>query len=300
MFEGLWAVFTVTAAAAQTARNAVQRSLTARLGTVGATHVRFLYGLPFSLLFLTLVCLAFSSLPPQPNLNFFAWVTLGGMAQILATALMLKAMNERSFVVTTALTKSEPIQVALFAVIVLGEHLSPTTFAAILIATAGVMVMSWPNAAQNKGLASHARPALLGLTSGAMFAIAAIGFRGGVLALDLQTSFVLRATTTLVAGLAIQAFTLSAYLLITERAVLFAVLKAWRISLAAGFMGALASQFWFLAFALEQVARVRTLALVEMIFAWLVARGLFGQGTTRREAVGLALLVIGVLLVLNS
>ena len=48
----LWAVFTLIAAAAQTARNAMQRELTATLGTVGATHVRFLFGFPFALVFL--------------------------------------------------------------------------------------------------------------------------------------------------------------------------------------------------------------------------------------------------------
>ena len=48
----LWAVFTLIAAAAQTARNAMQRELTASLGTVGATHVRFLFGFPFAILFL--------------------------------------------------------------------------------------------------------------------------------------------------------------------------------------------------------------------------------------------------------
>jgi len=48
----LWAVFTVVAAAGQTARNAMQRELTATLGTGGATHVRFLFGFPVALLFL--------------------------------------------------------------------------------------------------------------------------------------------------------------------------------------------------------------------------------------------------------
>ena len=45
----LWAVFTLIAAAAQTVRNAAQRELTGTLGTVGATHVRFLFGFPFAL-----------------------------------------------------------------------------------------------------------------------------------------------------------------------------------------------------------------------------------------------------------
>ncbi len=33
---------------AQTARNAAQRTLTAQVGTLGPTLVRFLYGLPFA------------------------------------------------------------------------------------------------------------------------------------------------------------------------------------------------------------------------------------------------------------
>ena len=42
----LWIVFTVAAAFFQTLRNAMQRELTTTLGTVGATHVRFLFGFP--------------------------------------------------------------------------------------------------------------------------------------------------------------------------------------------------------------------------------------------------------------
>ena len=54
----LWALFTLVAAAAQTVRNATQRELTASLGTAGATHVRFLFGLPFALVFLLVVLIA--------------------------------------------------------------------------------------------------------------------------------------------------------------------------------------------------------------------------------------------------
>jgi uncharacterized membrane protein len=59
-------------------------------------------------------------------------------------------------------------------------------------------------------------------------------------------------------------------------------------------MGALASQFWFLAFAIATAASVRTLALIEVLFAQIVARVMFGQRTTTREAIGMALVVAGV------
>ena len=58
----------------------------------------------------------------------------------------------------------------------------------------------------------------------------------------------------------------------------------WRPSLLAGFLGAFASQFWFLAFALATAASVRTLALVEVLFAQAISSFVFKQTTTPREA----------------
>src|ERR1700681_335978 len=102
----LWAVFTLIAAAAQTARNAMQRELTATLGTVGATHVRFLFGFPFALIFLVGVVMATGQGLPQTPLAFWPWVIGGALGQIAATALMLSAMCERSFVVAYAYIKT--------------------------------------------------------------------------------------------------------------------------------------------------------------------------------------------------
>src|SRR3954464_2321813 len=98
----LWIVFTVLAAAGQTARNAMQRELTASLGTVGATHLRFLFGFPFALLFLAGVTFFSATALPRPGLNFVPWLLVGALAQIAATALMLASMGQRSFVVTIA------------------------------------------------------------------------------------------------------------------------------------------------------------------------------------------------------
>ncbi len=117
----IWIVFTVIAAAAQTVRNATQRELTAKLGTVGATHVRFLFGFPFAFVFLAAVMIALGQEPPRPPLVFWPWVIVGALAQVAATALMLAAMNDRSFVVVYAYIKTEPVQVALFGLVFLGD-----------------------------------------------------------------------------------------------------------------------------------------------------------------------------------
>ncbi len=285
----LWIVFTIVAAFFQTLRNAMQRELTGKLGTVGATHIRFLFGLPFALIFL-LGLLSWSGIAlPRPTLAFWPWVLDGAFAQIAATALMLIAMNDRSFVVTIAYIKTEPIQVAIFGLIFLRDKVTGAMAAAILVATAGVITMS----TKPGGMVGGVKPTLIGLASGGMFALSAIGFRGAILSLH-QPEFVMAATFTLVVGLLLQAAVLSTYLVWCQPAVLTAIARAWKPSLFAGLMGALASQFWFLAFAIATAASVRTLALVEVLFAQLTARLAFGQRTSAREAVGMMLVVVGV------
>ncbi|NWG23746.1 MAG: DMT family transporter [Pseudorhodoplanes sp.] len=290
----LWAVFTVIAAASQTARNAMQRELTATLGTAGATHVRFLFGFPFALLFLAGILLSTGAGLPKPSLAFWPWIVDGAGAQVAATALMLAAMGERSFVVTIAYIKTEPVQVALFGLIFLGDVLSIGMMVAILIATAGVIVMSL----KPGGAASDSwRPTVLGLSAGAMFALSAVGYRGAILSLEFP-NFVVAASFTLVIGLFLQAAALSLWLLMREPKVMRDIFAAWRPSMLAGFMGALASQFWFLGFAIATAASVRTLALVEVLFAQAVSYFAFGQRTTAREALGIVLIVVGVALLL--
>jgi drug/metabolite transporter (DMT)-like permease len=259
--------------------------------------VRFLYGLPFALVFLMLVLWLTGEPLPAPDGAFMRFVVAGAVTQIMATALMLAAMRERSFSLVTAYTKTEPVQVAVFGLAVLGDPLTLATAAAIAIATAGVVMTSLKSGAASAA-AAGARPVLLGIVSGGFFALAAISFRGATLALA-SGSFLTRATTTLAWGLALQTALLIAWLVLFNRAALTGSFRHWRSSLAAGFLGALASQFWFIGFALTSAANVRTLGLVEVPFAYGVSYVVFGHRATRREVIGIALVVAGVALLLT-
>ncbi|HZP20600.1 MAG TPA: DMT family transporter [Bauldia sp.] len=292
----LWIVFTIVGATGQAFRNAAQRSLIDTVGTVGATHVRFLFGLPFGLFALAMVYFIAGSLP-MPTPVSLAWTLMGAVTQILATGLMLAAMRERSFVVTIAYIKTEPIQVALFALVFLGERISWPVAAAILIATGGVLLISWPNRAGREVFSW--RPAILGLVSGAFFALSAIGFRGGIVAMA-SPDYVAAATLTLAISLALQTAILTAWLIVRRPEVMRAILGAWRQSLAAGFLGAFASEMWFLAFALQSPARVRILGLVEVVVAGLLSRRMFAQTPGARDIVGIALIVAGIALVVSA
>ena len=293
-----WVVFTLSAATAQTLRNAMQHGLTERLGTVGATLVRFLFGLPFAGIFLAVALYATGAPLPEYTTRVALFCLGAAVTQIVATALMLAAMRERAFVVTTAYVKTEPLQVAIFGLVVLGEHITAALAAAILISTVGVTIISWPKNVAGSEAYSW-RPAVLGLASGSLFAFASVGFRGAIKAIE-APNFVVAALACLFLGLAIQVALLCAYLLLFNREALKQIILAWRPSLFAGFMGAFASMGWFLAFAVETAARVRTLALVEILIAQLVSRKFFEQGINPRDVIGIVLMVIGVILVLNS
>src|SRR5260370_26448251 len=98
----LWIPFTLVAAMGQVARNAMQRSLTGPLGTWGATNIRFLFGFPFSIVFFAVVLMVSGDHLPSPPVAFWPWLLVGALTQITGTGMMLMAMNDRSFVVTTA------------------------------------------------------------------------------------------------------------------------------------------------------------------------------------------------------
>jgi len=289
----LWVPFTIIAALGQVARNAMQRQLTWPLGTWGATNIRFLFGFPFSIVFFAVVIAATGDHVPWPPAAFWPWLLLGALCQIVGTGMMLLAMNDRSFVVTTAYLKTEAIQTAIFGFVFLGDHLTLLKVVAILIATAGVVIAALRPGA-SKGF-TDLKPTLLGLGAAAAFALSAVGFRGAVITVP-GVTFVTAASCTLVLGLFVQTLILTVYLLARAPGVLKAILGLWRPSMFAGFMGAFASQFWFLAFALTAAANVRTLALVEVLFAQGVAYYSFKQPLSARELSGIALIVVGVAL----
>lgn len=312
----VWVGCAIAGGVFQTFRNVMQRQLTDRLGTLGATHVRFLYGLPFGLVFAFATWIASGRGGFAFSWAYAGWVLMGALTQIAGTALMLAAMRERSFVVTTAYLKTEPLQIALFGLIFLGERLSLQASLAIVVATAGVVLMSLPGrtgasagsqsgatgatrARDAAGRLERLRPAALGIASGGMFALAAVGFRGSILALEAGPNY-LRATTALASTLAVQSVLLSMWLLAREPRVLAEILRAWRPSSVAGCTGALASVSWFLAFSLQSAAAVRTVGLLEILFAHLASRRLFAQRLTRSEALGIAMMMAGLALLLSA
>lgn len=198
----LWVPFTLVAALAQTVRNTAQRSLTGQLGTLPATLVRFLYGLPFAAVFLCLLYVLPAQPPALPDFSaaYVGWIAMGALFQVAATAALLLAMKARNFAVAVTLSKTEILQVALFGAVFLQELPTAFALAAMVMATLGVLLLSLPPRGQILSLQAWlSKSALYGLLCGACFAIAVIGFRGGAVALQAPTPWLSGAWGVLIA-----------------------------------------------------------------------------------------------------
>lgn len=293
----LWIPVTIGAAFAQTVRNAAQRHLVGELGTLGATLVRFLYGLPFAAVWLAAVVVATGVSVPAPTLKLVGWAFAGGLSQIAGTALLLQTMHERNFAVGVAYSKTDVVQVAVFAFLLLGEPLALPALLAVACGTVGVLLLApadreRPWRSLIEGLAS--RSALLGLGSGAGFAMSVVCY-GAATRTAGTPSFLVNAAFSLVIAQVLQTLALGGWLWLRAPDVVVRTFKAWRVSLFAGLMGAAASVGWFTAFSIAPVTYVRTLGMIEMIFSYAVSRRFFREHLARRELAGMALIALAVI-----
>ncbi len=296
----LWIPLTVAAALLQNVRTAVQRLLVGRLSTNGATMTRFVYGIPFVLAYVVLLN-ALGHALPVPHASFWFWVTSGSVTQILATVLLLTVLKQRNFAVGIAYSKTEVVQAVVFGLVFLGEGVSLWGAFAVAIATVGVMLFSLKKS-NNPWRAFLTgwmeRPALLGIASGGLFGLSAVCFRAASLSLE-HPSPLMSAGFALLWSAVIQSIIMAVYLVLREPGQLTAVWRERKVAVLAGLTGITASACWFTAFTLQQVAYVRTLGLIEMVFTFMIARWGFKERPSLVEVIGIILLLIAIAVMLN-
>ncbi|MEC7764100.1 MAG: DMT family transporter [Pseudomonadota bacterium] len=287
-----WVLVALAAAVAQTVRFALQKTLRGSgLSSGGATFARFVYAAPIALA-VTAVWLITRGEPLPPfSLTFWTFVVVGGLSQIIATMATVQLFAERNFAVGVAFTKTETILVVLFSFVLLGEPVAPAGLAAILIGVVGVILLSWRTGGGR--LALFNRASGLGILAGALFGLAAIGYRGATLEIASDSAF-FRAVVTLAAVTTFQSIAMAIYLRTAQPGEMTRVAKRWRMTALVGITGMLGSLGWFVAFALENAAYVRALGQIELVFSLMVAWLIFHDRSTRREVLGMALLLISI------
>lgn len=296
----LWIPITICAAFMQNLRSALQKHLKAELSTSGATFSRFFYAVPLAIVF-AFALRWFGDIPwPGVNARFFGYCVLGGFTQIVATALLVYLFSFRNFAVGTTYSKTEVIQTAIFGAVLFGESIGWFATVAILISLVGVMVISVAKSAltvRNILLGWTHREALIGIASGAFFGISAVSVRAASLSLESANPF-MQASTSLAVVLTLQTVGMSLFLRIREPGQIRKVVASWRVSGLVGVSGMLGSLCWFTAMTLQNAAYVRALGQVELVFTFIASYVFFKERAARLELVGIALIMVGIVVLL--
>ena len=301
MFE-LWVPITIAAAFMQNVRSALQKHLTGRLSTLGAAYVRFLYAWPFAVIYVVALHGWGGMALPEPNGVFLLYSVLGGLAQIIFTALLMWLFSFRNFAVGTTYSKTEIVQVAILGFLILGDTLSGAAAIAIAVAVTGVVALSVGRtriAVTSLFTTLIDKPTLIGLASGAFLGASVVFFRGAALALG-HDGFVMAAAYTLAVSVVIQTVIMGVFLAFREPGTLRDVFVHWRWSLAVGIAGMLASTAWFAAFTLQNAAYVRALGQIELVFTFAVSQFLFRERTNRIEVIGIVLVIAAILILIRG
>jgi drug/metabolite transporter (DMT)-like permease len=297
----LWIAATLSAALFQTWRTALQQRLRGQLSVNGAGVVRYLYGIPFGLILLGAYCLLMGEAPPAiVGWTFLLYAAIGGLTQIIGTNLLIMSFGPRGFAVGTAYSKTEAVQGAILALVLLGERISLLSTFGIVVGVCGVLYLSLAgrNMTGRELLRATVQPAALcGFGAGTGFAVTAIFIKAANLQLD-HPDAVLRAITTLCVANAMQTVMQGAWLAWKEPEQFRAVFRTWRDSFPVGALSACGSACWFTGFALAPVAMVRALGQTEILFTLLFSRFYLKESLKRQEVLGALGIVAGVVLVL--
>ena len=296
----IWLPATLLAGATQAWRTAIQRRVSHSLSLNAAGLVRYLYGLPFALSLLGGYRLAFSGPLPSADPLFLLFCLGGGLAQIIATNLLIMAFAHRNFVVGTAYSKTEAVQGAILSFLLMGERLHPLAWAGIGCGVMGVMLLS--TGGKRMGPADFVKAlgqpaALTGIASGFFFALTAVSIRRATQEVG-GSDPILAALVVLAVTVTLQTLMQGGYLLVREPGEMRKVLTSWRVSGQVGLLSALGSACWFSGFATAPVALVRIVGQVEVAFTLGFGHFYLGERMRRSEAAGLLLVGGGVVLAL--
>ena len=295
----LWIIVTLLAAAFQTVRFMLQKVLaTATLSPAGATFSRFIYSAPFIAALLALYMTLTQASLPALDARFWGFGLLGGTTQILATVCVVALFKARNFAVGITFKKTEVIKTVLVGVLLLGELVSWGGFAAIALGLVGLLLLSGGKEASGFHLSDlRNRAAGLGIASGILFAFSAVSYRGATLSLATDDPL-LRAGVTLMAVVLMQTLIMAVWLYFRESGEMARVWRARRVALWIGLTSMGGSLCWFIAFTLQNAAYVKALGQIELILSVLASTLFFREKITAREACGIAVLVVSILLLI--
>ncbi len=295
-----WVYLTLLASAAQAVRTGGQKHLTQHMSTFAVSLVRFIYGLPFVVTYFIFLLYAYEETIPPLTLYFLGFCLLGGVGQILATALLVYLFSFRNFAVGTTYARTEAFLTAVAGALLFNEAINPQGWMAIAISVLGVVVITVMRTnVENSTLIARVwnKSAAVGLASGLCFALASLSIRQAALSFG-GDSVLFPAALTLLTTVLMQSAILGIYIVIREREQIAIMTREWKIGTFVGATSALGSFGWFTAFTLQNASFVKALGQIEFIYTLAISILFFRERTSPGELLGMLLVVVGIVYLL--
>ena len=293
-----WIVTSILGAFFQNARSSIQKRLNTEMSLMASTYVRFAFSLP---ILLTVFLLYFGNfdyfLTAIQNSNFVFYVILASILQISFTLLFLYLLKFTNFLVGTALSKTEVIQIAFFEFIILRDYLNFYALLGIMISTIGVIIFSTKDL-KNIINSFFSKSTVVGLFCGTLLALSVVFYRGSMEFIDFSNRNFDKALLTLFAATIIQTSLITLYLVFFEISEFKKLKSNIKLSALAGLFGFSATISWFYSFSLVQAALVRAVGQIELLFSYISSRFMFKEKIKFIEIFGIIIFIFGLFLVI--
>jgi drug/metabolite transporter (DMT)-like permease len=292
-----WIVTSILGAFFQNARSSIQKKLNSEMSLMASTYVRFAFALPLIFILFFIYYGKFDYfLSAIQNRSFVSYVILGSVFQIVFTFLFLYLFKFTNFLIGTALSKTEVIQIAFFEFIILKDYLNIYAIIGIIISTFGVIIFSTKDL-KNIIKGFFSKSTVIGIFCGTLLALSIVFFRGSMEFIDFTQKNFDKALITLLAATIVQTTLISVYLLFFETNQFSKIRSNLKLSLLAGLFGFSATVFWFYSFSLVQAAFVRTVGQIELLFSYISSRFMFKEKIRLIEVFGIIVFISGLILV---
>ena len=293
-----WILTSILGAFFQNARSSIQKKLNTEMSLMASTYVRFAFSLPILLIVFLLYFGNFDyfQLAIQSP-NFVIYVVLASVLQISFTLLFLYLLKFTNFLVGTALSKTEVIQIAFFEFIILKDYLNFYALLGIMISTIGVIIFSTKDV-KNIINSFFTKSTIIGLFCGTILALSVVFYRGSMEFIDFTNKNFDKALLTLFAATLIQTSLITFYLLFFEISEFKRLKSNIKLSALAGLFGFSATISWFYSFSLVQAALVRAVGQIELLFSYISSRFMFKEKIKFVEIIGITIFIFGLFLVI--
>lgn len=278
----------------QAIRTAGQKQLSKNLSAMATTLVRFLFALPLVWIYLFALSYSKGIVIPEVNEEFIKSASLAAIAQISATAFVIMAFRYQNFAVATSIVKTEAVLTAVIGVIAFDALLSGFGWLSVIVGVLGVLILS--KTEQSISSIFNSPASLFGVAAGFGFALATLWIRQASLSLD--TDLILSAAFTLTFMVSLQTILVLIFISIQDPKQLVLIKKHWKLCSFVGIASMLGSVGWFTAASLQNAAYVKALGQIEFFFTLLITYKIFKEKVSKREYIGMALIVTSVLILL--